>query len=218
MRFINPDNTAVLDVQEDLYDKNLYAYCDNNPVVRYDMEGDFWHLLIGAVVGTAIQYVSDVLSNVSEGKEGIDIFKPSSTVADYAGAALSGALAASSAGKAVSVIANAAINGAVYLADCDINNEAESAEEFAFAIATGAVAGRIGGSGADGAKMRGIYSTANRVIKSSSSSKKIAMYVAKKQIIRNNVVKSVCRAGVAVATVKIADAVKTYAGRRLVTQ
>ena len=213
MRFINPDNTAVLDVQEDLYDKNLYAYCDNNPVVRYDMEGDFWHLLIGAVVGTAIQYVSDVLSNVSEGKEGIDIFKPSSTVADYAGAALSGALAASSAGKAVSVIANAAINGAVYLADCDINNEAESAEEFAFAIATGAVAGRIGGSGADGAKMRGIYSTANRVIKSSSSSKKIAMYVAKKQIIRNNVVNSVRRAVRALAFVKIA-----YAGRRLVTQ
>ena len=98
-------------------------------------------------------------------------------MADYAGAALSGALAASSAGKAVSVIANAAINGAVYLADCDINNEAESAEEFAFAIATGAVAGRIGGNGADGAKMRGIYSTANRVIKNSSSSKKIAMYV-----------------------------------------
>ena len=25
-----------------LTDKNLFAYCDNNPVMRVDDEGDFW--------------------------------------------------------------------------------------------------------------------------------------------------------------------------------
>ena len=41
-RFINADDVDVLGVQDDLYDKNLYAYCDNNPVSRVDQEGDIW--------------------------------------------------------------------------------------------------------------------------------------------------------------------------------
>ena len=31
-RFISTDTTDILDIQSDLYNKNLYAYCDNNPV------------------------------------------------------------------------------------------------------------------------------------------------------------------------------------------
>ena len=29
-----------------LTDKNLYAYCDNNPVVRVDYDGQFWDYVI----------------------------------------------------------------------------------------------------------------------------------------------------------------------------
>ena len=41
-RFISADTTDVLSVSSDLYDKNLYAYCDNNPVMREDIKGDYW--------------------------------------------------------------------------------------------------------------------------------------------------------------------------------
>ena len=45
-RFISADDPEILEVQEDLYDKNLYAYCDNNPITRIDEDGDIWELAI----------------------------------------------------------------------------------------------------------------------------------------------------------------------------
>ena len=45
-RFLNADDPEILEVQEDLYDKNLYAYCDNNPITRIDEDGDIWELAI----------------------------------------------------------------------------------------------------------------------------------------------------------------------------
>lgn len=41
-RFISADTTDILSVQADLYDKNLYAYCDNNPTGRVDVSGYAW--------------------------------------------------------------------------------------------------------------------------------------------------------------------------------
>lgn len=32
-----------------LTDKNLFAYCDNNPIMRADKDGEFWNFIIGAV-------------------------------------------------------------------------------------------------------------------------------------------------------------------------
>ena len=40
-RFINADTVDILGVQDNLNDKNLYAYCDNNPVMRKDTGGIF---------------------------------------------------------------------------------------------------------------------------------------------------------------------------------
>ena len=57
---MNADRTHFLEVQADLYDKNLYAYCDNNPVIRVDYGGAVWHLVIGAAVGVATQFIADV--------------------------------------------------------------------------------------------------------------------------------------------------------------
>ena len=45
-RFINADTTGVLEISSDLYDKNLYAYCDNNPVMRSDYDGEAWQLAL----------------------------------------------------------------------------------------------------------------------------------------------------------------------------
>lgn len=42
-RFITADKTDILAAtpEEPLYDINLFAYCDNNPVMRADTGGDF---------------------------------------------------------------------------------------------------------------------------------------------------------------------------------
>ena len=68
-RFINPDNIAVLSLTPDaLTDKNLYAYCDNNPVMRADRGGEFWHIVAGAVIGGVVGFVSTAISTAMEGE------------------------------------------------------------------------------------------------------------------------------------------------------
>ena len=57
---MSADILEALEVQEDLYDKNRYAYCDNNPIMRVDIYGAIWHLVVGAAVGIATQFVADV--------------------------------------------------------------------------------------------------------------------------------------------------------------
>ena len=57
-RFISADTIEVLDCQGDLNDKNLYAYCDNNPVMRVDTGGQIWITLgimaVGGFVSGAV--------------------------------------------------------------------------------------------------------------------------------------------------------------------
>ena len=89
-RFINADTTDILAAKGDLYDKNLFAYCDNNPVARVDYGGDIWHWLVGAAVSAASVYVGDVIDNIANGESGLDILAPTSTWGDYLGAAVSG--------------------------------------------------------------------------------------------------------------------------------
>ena len=51
-RFINADDYAVIGATPDaLTDKNLYTYCDNNPVMRQDEDGEFWGTIIGTIMG-----------------------------------------------------------------------------------------------------------------------------------------------------------------------
>ena len=46
-RFINADDVTTLTATPmDLTDKNLFAYCDNNPIMRSDYGGNFWQLAI----------------------------------------------------------------------------------------------------------------------------------------------------------------------------
>ena len=70
-RFISADDVDVLEVQDDLYDKNLYAYCDNNPINRVDEEGDVWELAavgsIGRMLGTAALTISNVALPIAVG-------------------------------------------------------------------------------------------------------------------------------------------------------
>ncbi len=55
-RFINADDTSVLtSTMNNVTDKNLFAYCDNNPIMREDQGGDrwSWSAFFGGVAITA---------------------------------------------------------------------------------------------------------------------------------------------------------------------
>ena len=61
-RFINADDEDVLTASPTaLTDKNLFVYCDDNPVSRIDVEGDFWEevAIAGAIIaGTGLVVAS----------------------------------------------------------------------------------------------------------------------------------------------------------------
>jgi RHS repeat-associated protein len=99
-RFISPDTESVITATPDaLTDKNLYAYCDNNPVMRRDDGGEFW--LASVAVGLLSQYAGDVIANLISGKKGIDILKPTSSVGEYIAAGVTALIPGSGIGKAV---------------------------------------------------------------------------------------------------------------------
>lgn len=94
-RFISGDTTDILSVQSDLYDKNLFAYCDNNPVIRADNGGEFWHVVAGAVIGGIFELGSQILSGeeINLARVGVATLAGGVTAAvgPLVGAAISGA-------------------------------------------------------------------------------------------------------------------------------
>ncbi|MBQ8767779.1 MAG: RHS repeat-associated core domain-containing protein [Clostridia bacterium] len=94
-RFISADTTDILSVKADLYDKNLFAYCDNNPIVRADYGGDFWHIVAGAAIGGLFELGGQLLSGeeVNWAKVGVATLTSGITVASgpFIGALISGA-------------------------------------------------------------------------------------------------------------------------------
>ena len=195
-RFISPDTIDVLEVQDDLYDKNLYAYCDNNPVMRVDSSGAVWHLAVGAVIGVATQFVADVGLGLASGSSLKEIMSSLSPV-DYVSAAIGGAMAASGITLAGSVVANAALGGTTYLANCEYKGVKANAGDFVASTVIGGVAGRVGGAGANGKQMRGVYSRSKQVINATKSARKKAMYTAKITTIKKKVVTSSRNTGLA---------------------
>lgn len=67
-RFINADDESLVTATPNaLTDKNLFAYCDNNPVVRADNDGEFWHIVAGAVIGGVSSFISSMATGSSIG-------------------------------------------------------------------------------------------------------------------------------------------------------
>ena len=145
-RFINADTTDILTATPmGLTDKNLFAYCDNNPVMRADHGGDFWHIVVGAAVGALIGGVVKAVSNAIEGKSLTDGL----ATAMLAGAA-SGALASTGVGIVGMVAGNAAISMAENAADQVIENKGFNNFDVGDMLidgAIGGVSGALGGAG-----------------------------------------------------------------------
>ena len=121
------------------------------------------------------QYVSDVAISLFEGESFSEALKFRSSWADYGSAALSGALAASGIGLGAAIAANAALGGATYLANCAIEGADANMLDFGLATGIGALSGAIGGKGANGAKLRGIWKTSKTTLQTAVSPKKIAI-------------------------------------------
>ena len=123
------------------------------------------------------------------------MFKPQSSVADYVGAALSGAVACSGIGFVGSIALNTAISTTTYAINCSNGDDEFSASGLLLAAGSGAVSGAIGGSGANLAKCEGIYDTSRIVLKRAVSSRKIALYTAKIATVKAKIIKSaICTA------------------------
>ena len=100
---------------------------------------------------------------------------------------------------------NAALGGATYLTNCAISGEEVNGADFLMTTAIGGISGAIGGSGANGKKLRGVYSTAKDVLKTTVSPKKQAMYAAKQAAVKETVSKGVARTVVAGFTANVAN-------------
>ena len=145
-RFINADTTDILTANPmGLTDKNLFTYCDNNPIIRADQSGAFWHIVAGAAGGALIGGIGKVISNAIEGKPLTDGL----ATAVLAGAA-SGALAATGVGFVGIVAGNAAISMAENAANQIIENEGFANFDIGDMLidgAIGGISGAIGGAG-----------------------------------------------------------------------
>ena len=148
-RFISADTIEVLDCQGDLNDKNLYAYCDNNPVMRVDTGGQIWITLgimaagggIGMVIGAASSAITQYMFNGEINWKSVGVAA--------VGGFVSGAVAASPLGLTGQIGVGAAVGAVSYVADCKVNGSALKVDELAVSAAAGAVSGGIGGSGAN---------------------------------------------------------------------
>ena len=148
-RFISADTIEVLDCQGDLNDKNLYAYCDNNPVMRVDTGGQIWIALgimaagggIGMVIGAASSAITQYMFNGEINWKSVGVAA--------VGGFVSGAVAASPLGLTGQIGVGAAVGAVSYVADCKVNGSALKVDELAVSAAAGAVSGGIGGSGAN---------------------------------------------------------------------
>ena len=113
-RFISVDAFDVLTATPNqLTDKNIFAYCDNNPITRIDEDGEFW--LIRVAIGLATQYAGDVVGNLLAGKTGLDILKPTSSGGEYVAAGVTALI--TGAGFGVALIRNIVAEGITMVED-----------------------------------------------------------------------------------------------------
>ena len=60
-RFINADTFATTDANGFL-SANMFAYCENNPIMRTDEDGEIWHIVAGAVIGAGLEVLSQLVT------------------------------------------------------------------------------------------------------------------------------------------------------------
>ena len=98
-------------------------------------------IIIGVLVGIAVQYVGDVIENVQSGETGKNIFKPTSSETDYLAAAVGVGIAA----MPIPGLGGALITGTVAnICSDSIKGNIENAQDFLKSGVKGAIANALG--------------------------------------------------------------------------
>lgn len=171
-RFISRDSVA--GKNEDPLSLNLYTYCHNNPIIYQDSNGHFAHLLIGAGLGALFSVAGQVVSNAINGEK-----LSNGLVSAAVTGAVSGALAATGVGLVGQIVGNAAISATANLADCAINKHPVDKKSLLYDTVLGGIGGAIGGSGANGKNLLGVYKSSTKSLVGKTSARKIAQYTGK---------------------------------------
>jgi hypothetical protein len=132
---------------------NMWAYCGNNPINRYDDGGEFWHLVAGAVIGAIVGTVVSVISQQAQ-YGSVDL---ATTLIAAGAGALNGALTASGFGIAVQAVGGAAIamasNAGQQARGIALDHqESFSVDSMLVDGAIGGICGAVSGAGASSIK------------------------------------------------------------------
>lgn len=133
---------------------NLYAYCNNNPIVFSDPNGEIPVLVVtiaaGAVIGAAVSGGANILAQgLTKGWDNINVKEVGVSML---GGAASGALAGSGAGAVAVIAGNAAIGAGAYAGAQAVNGEEITLSGLTTNAVVGAFFGAIGGSNAKNIK------------------------------------------------------------------
>jgi len=150
-RFLNADSPGYLGADGSLLSYNLFAYCENNPVIFQDSSGNsailatLGIMAIGGVIGAVVSAVSSAITQ--KALTGSVNWK--SVGVSAATGFVSGAVAASPLGIEGQIAVGGAIGGLSYAADCYVNNKPINTGEVLLSTVTGMASGAIGGPGAN---------------------------------------------------------------------
>ena len=140
-RWISIDDVDYLD-PESVSGLNLYCYCINDPINKYDPSGHFVisAIIIGAGIGFLTSYISDVISEMQDGFDWSDFNTFEDNWLKYVGATLGGAIGGLGAGLATTILANGVGNMVEAAFSGDISNFGDAMIQFAL----GGVLGGLG--------------------------------------------------------------------------
>jgi len=143
------DYTYKPDIYAIMQSGNLYVYCGDNPILWGDSSGEFWHIIIGAVIGATFSTAISVATQLATA----DQVKLSTTLIAAGAGAVSGGLAASGVGIVGQIFLNGTIGAATNVTQQLFNNGGSfdnlSGWSIAASVGVGMLAGALGGKGAD---------------------------------------------------------------------
>ena len=139
-RFINAD--VFTSTGQGILGNNMFAYCNNNPIIRTDSSGESWVISIGIgfIAGLVGQYVSDVINNINEGQTGMDALSVRSSLSDYVASGIGGAIAATP----LKLFGTIAVGAAGSVVTDGLKGNINNCKDFWESASRGAVANMLG--------------------------------------------------------------------------
>jgi RHS repeat-associated protein len=153
-RFVNADDAAILEVDQDsLIENNLFIYAMNNPVNMADSTGFIAANIAAGLIGAGAGFI--IAGSFSAATQYYSTGRVDWNVAgiNAISGALSGALTASGATLLASVLGNAGISMGTYVSEQYYRGEIITGKGLKDSAFAGALSGVIGGKGANGGKM-----------------------------------------------------------------